>query len=210
MQQLIGLADSGIAEHYVSVMPDVHLGKGATVGTVFASSNFVAPNAVGVDIGCGMCAAPIEGLKSKDLTLEMKEQIFQLIKEKVPVGFSWYETPLSVTNDKLEQITEEQKPTNSLIKRVDKKAKQQLGTLGGGNHFLEVLRDQNDQVWLMLHSGSRNIGKTTAEYYNQIAMQQMQKIDPTIKKGELKAEGLNYLRIDSEEGQDYLRDMEWC
>jgi tRNA-splicing ligase RtcB len=64
MNQLIGLANSGIAEHYISVMPDVHLGKGATVGTVFASSNFVSPNAVGVDIGCGMCAVPVPGLSA--------------------------------------------------------------------------------------------------------------------------------------------------
>jgi tRNA-splicing ligase RtcB len=65
MDQLISLADSGIAEHYISVMPDVHLGKGATVGTVFASSNYVCPNAVGVDIGCGICAVPIDGLSTK-------------------------------------------------------------------------------------------------------------------------------------------------
>ena len=61
---MISLANSGIAEHYISVMPDVHLGKGATVGTVFASSNFVSPNAVGVDIGCGMCAVPVQGLSA--------------------------------------------------------------------------------------------------------------------------------------------------
>jgi tRNA-splicing ligase RtcB len=62
LDQLLSLADSGIAEHHISVMPDVHIGKGATVGTVFASSNYVCPNAVGVDIGCGMCAVPVDGL----------------------------------------------------------------------------------------------------------------------------------------------------
>lgn len=86
LNQLIDLADSGIAEHYVSVMPDVHLGKGATVGTVFASSNYVCPNAVGVDIGCGMCAIPLDdmtanpkkaGGKVKLLTEAWKEQIFK-------------------------------------------------------------------------------------------------------------------------------------
>lgn len=88
MDQLVQLANSGIAEHYISVMPDVHLGKGATVGTVFASSNFISPNAVGVDIGCGICAVPVEGLYSSDkgpnrqkiLTPAQKDQIFKLIK----------------------------------------------------------------------------------------------------------------------------------
>jgi tRNA-splicing ligase RtcB (3'-phosphate/5'-hydroxy nucleic acid ligase) len=81
---LLTLANSGIAEHHISVMPDVHLGKGATVGTVFASSNYVSPNAVGVDIGCGMCAVPVEGLYAKDIgvpsskviTAAQKDQIF--------------------------------------------------------------------------------------------------------------------------------------
>ena len=77
MDQLVGLANSGIAEHFISVMPDVHLGKGATVGTVFASSQYVCPNAVGVDIGCGMCAVPVKSLKIDALTEEMKEKIFK-------------------------------------------------------------------------------------------------------------------------------------
>jgi tRNA-splicing ligase RtcB len=72
MEQLENLSNSGIAEHFISVMPDVHLGKGATIGTVFASSQFVCPNAVGVDIGCGMCAVPIPSLKTDKLTLDMK------------------------------------------------------------------------------------------------------------------------------------------
>ena len=109
---------------------------------------------------------------------------------------------------KLEKITEEQKPTSWLKDNINQKTNCQLGTLGGGNHFIEVLADELDNVWLMLHSGSRHIGKHTAEYYNQRAIEQMKKIDPFSKKN--KAEDLNYMKIESDEGQNYLKDMLWC
>ena len=120
---MVTLAESGIAEHYISVMPDVHLGKGATVGTVFASSNYVSPNAVGVDIGCGMCAVPIDGLSSNDLTPTIKQQIFSLMKERIPTGFNSYDNPLKDTNQKLEKISEEQRPTKYLIEKIDSRCK---------------------------------------------------------------------------------------
>lgn len=190
-------------------MPDVHLGKGATVGTVFASSNFVAPNAVGVDIGCGMCAVPVDGLyasssvkdgkgRSKVLTESQKDQLFKLIKEDIPTGFNYYDSPLKATGSTIEKITEseETRPSKWLVENIDKKVHCQLGTLGGGNHFLEVVADETDRVWLMLHSGSRHIGKHTAEYYNEKAMEQMVK-SGVAKEDSVHKDGLNYLRIDS-------------
>ncbi|TNV78471.1 hypothetical protein FGO68_gene13757 [Halteria grandinella] len=209
MDQLIDLADSGIAEHYVSVMPDVHLGKGATVGTVFASSNYVCPNAVGVDIGCGMCAIPLDSLSaskgSKVLSASQKDEIFKLIKDEIPTGFNHYSSPQPLAKSLLEEITESQNPTAYIKSSLSSKVSCQLGTLGGGNHFLEVLADESDRIWLMLHSGSRHIGKTTAEYYNQLAITQMQKLGNSRQGGDL-----NYMKIDSEEGQAYLSDMLWC
>ncbi len=118
----MGLANSGIAEHYVSVMPDVHIGKGATVGTVFASSAYVCPNAVGVDIGCGMCAVPVKGLYIDDMTNEKKDTIFREMKEKIPTGFDMYSVPLTKTKGVIEQITEEQRPTKWLVSNIDKRA----------------------------------------------------------------------------------------
>jgi tRNA-splicing ligase RtcB len=119
MNQLITLADSGIAEHHISVMPDVHIGKGATVGTVFASTNYVSPNAVGVDIGCGMCAVPVDGLNAtkgkKVLNQDQKEQIFSMIKQDIPTGFNYYESPLKQTGSKIEAITENSRPSPWLI-----------------------------------------------------------------------------------------------
>jgi tRNA-splicing ligase RtcB (3'-phosphate/5'-hydroxy nucleic acid ligase) len=120
-----------------------------------------------------------------------------LIKEDIPTGFNSYDNPLSDTNRVLEKITESQSPTKYLKDAINKKAACQLGTLGGGNHFLEVVEDETEQVWLMLHSGSRGIGNNTAEYYNKIAMTQMEK-QGIVKKA--KADDLNYIRIDSAEG----------
>ena len=124
---MITLADSGIAEHYVSVMPDVHIGKGATIGTVFASSNYVCPNAVGVDIGCGMCAVPVDGLSAsksgKVLNQAWREAIFKQIKEEIPTGFEAYDKPLKGTVRKIEELTELQRPTKWLVSNIGIKAK---------------------------------------------------------------------------------------
>ena len=195
-------------------MPDVHIGKGATIGTVFASSNYVCPNAVGVDIGCGMCAVPVDGLSAsksgKVLNQAQREAIFKLIKEEIPTGFEAYDKPLKGTVRKIEELTELQRPTKWLVSNIGTKAKCQLGTLGGGNHFLEVLADETDRIWLMLHSGSRHIGKHTAEFYNNVAIEQMNKLGDAYGNKRNVKQDLNYLRIDTEEGQAYLSDMQWC
>jgi len=146
MAQVKLLEESPLPVDYVSVMPDAHLGKGVTIGTIFASEEFVCPNAVGVDFGCGMAAVPIHELYRQQLTASQKVDIFQRIKERIPTGFAKHNGMLPEAKDVLDKITEELQPTEYvkdqlLLPRVT----DQLGTLGGGNHFLEISHDDEDE-----------------------------------------------------------------
>lgn len=210
LDQLKSLAGSVIPVGFVSAMPDVHLGAGATIGSVFASEKYVSPNSVGVDIGCGMIAIPLLDLHKDDLTDSLKQNIHKKIREAIPTGFNQHKDPLENAERTIRAINKEINPTkwlqdNLLSNAALDKTLCQLGTLGGGNHFIEVVHDEGGGVWLMLHSGSRYAGKTTADHYNQLALAQMTK---TGVKDYPK--DLFYLRIDTPEGQDYLNDMRWC
>ncbi|GMH40104.1 hypothetical protein BSKO_08008 [Bryopsis sp. KO-2023] len=207
IKQLIGIAESPLPVAYVSAMPDVHLGKGVTIGSVFASEKYVCPNAVGVDIGCGMCAVLVKDLTKHDVTRQQLERMQKMLKMRVPVGFNQHRTPLPGAKHALEEISQLKPPTKRLesVFRKNPKIANQLGTLGGGNHFLEVVYDELDRVWVMLHSGSRNVGNTSAQFHDEVAKNLLR------SKG-LRAQipGLNYMEIESREGQEYLKDMEWC
>lgn len=169
LQQLWNIASLPQVFHHVAVMPDVHYGKGATVGSVIAMKDAVSPAAVGVDIGCGMGAIKTS-LKASDLPDNL-EKLRSDIEAKIPVGFNMHEKPAlkGKSGDPLKR------QENRLFAAFDKldvyvgdlrqKARCQLGTLGGGNHFIEVCLDTEQNVWLMLHSGSRNIGKELAEVH---------------------------------------------
>jgi tRNA-splicing ligase RtcB len=195
-------------DHVSFLSIDVHLGKGVTIGTVFASEKYICPNAVGVDIGCGVAAIPIHGLYKDDLTHAQKTQIQQMIKERIPTGFNQHRQPLETTKGVLEHMTEESPPTQHLKSQINMaRVKNQLGTLGGGNHFMEIVyAEDTNQVWVMLHSGSRNIGNRTAAHYDEIAKQMLIKHGVNVRP----LNGINYMPIDSDEGQSYLRDMLWC
>ena len=162
-QQLINLAHMPFIHKHVAVMPDAHMGKGTTVGSVIPTFKAIIPAAVGVDLGCGMIAVKTS-LRSEQLPDNLKP-LRSAIERAVPVGFSWWK------ND-LESRHPAAKPVNSaweiLAKRYDAilekhprvdqdtlRPRLQLGTLGGGNHFIEILSDESGNVWLMLHSGRR-------------------------------------------------------
>lgn len=208
LEQLQVLAESGVPIDFVAAMPDVHLGKGVTIGSVFASEHYVCPMAVGVDIGCGMAAIPIEGLYKNDLSHSQLEAIQQRIKERIPTGFSQHRTTLEGTQEVIRAITEAVHPSEFLEEQLQlPRVTDQLGTLGGGNHFLEVVYEETtEQIWVMLHSGSRNIGNRVAVHYDRAFQHEMERqgIDTT------RLQGIHYMPIQSELGQDYLRDMEWC
>ncbi len=169
LDQLKNVANLPWVFKHVAVMPDVHYGKGATVGSVIAMENAVSPAAVGVDIGCGM-GAVLTNLMAKDLPENLKPIRLQ-IERDVPVGFNFHDHGLSLPRDHsgdtlMHGFKDLRAPS---VARLEGKAHKQIGSLGGGNHFIELCLDTEDRVWVMLHSGSRNIGKELAEYHIGIA-----------------------------------------
>jgi len=171
LRQLKAVASLPWVAHHVAVMPDVHVGKGATVGSVIAMRGAVAPAAVGVDIGCGMTAVRTS-LTARRLPDNLK-RLRLAIEAAIPVGRRQYTLPVwqesttlrPRTQALLERFTQLEAEVQQFVGRVGL----QLGTLGGGNHFIEVCLDSDDRVWLMLHSGSRFIGAALAERHMEAA-----------------------------------------
>jgi tRNA-splicing ligase RtcB (3'-phosphate/5'-hydroxy nucleic acid ligase) len=169
--QLRNVAGLPWVAHHVAVMPDVHAGRGATVGSVIAMRGAVAPAAVGVDIGCGMSAVETS-LRAKDLPDDLR-RLRTAIEKVVPVGKRWHDEPAWEAADPLRSAGKalmDRYPT--LAGREHGSGRRvacQIGTLGGGNHFIEVCLDGAGGVWLMLHSGSRGVGATLAEHHIEAA-----------------------------------------
>jgi tRNA-splicing ligase RtcB (3'-phosphate/5'-hydroxy nucleic acid ligase) len=168
LAQLENIASLPWCWSHVAVMPDVHLGKGATVGSVVAMKGAVSPAAVGVDIGCGM-AAVRTNVAARELPDGLKA-IRHAVERAIPVGFAQHAEPAwrslsERTRREAQALMAEFPSLDPAVRDLDTKAARQLGTLGGGNHFIELCLDQEDRVWLMLHSGSRNLGKTLAEVH---------------------------------------------
>lgn len=166
----------------VAVMPDVHLGKGATVGSVIAMRDAVSPNAVGVDIGCGMIGVKTS-LRASDLPDDLAP-LRAAFEKAVPVGFHSHEDPVDVgrlptisgfaanrqrKDAGFQKFWSRFDTLHPGVRQLEGRARKQLGTLGRGNHFIELCVDQDDVVWLQLHSGSRNIGKELAERHIAVA-----------------------------------------
>jgi len=171
IRQLKAVAALPWVAHHVAVMPDVHVGKGATVGSVIALRGAVAPAAVGVDIGCGM-AAQKTNLSAKDLP-DSLHRLRLKIEAAIPVGREQHKSPvwadergLQVTGEALLSRFSE---LDSSVHGLAFRAAAQLGTLGGGNHFIELCLDTEQCVWLMLHSGSRLLGNALASRHMERA-----------------------------------------
>lgn len=157
--QAKNIANLPFAFHHVAVMPDAHQGFGMPIGGVLATRDAVIPNAVGVDIGCGMNAVPtsLQGIAHDKL-----ERIVAELRSLIPVGFNHHKTPQ-------EWDGFAKAPSTPVVRQELDSARYQLGTLGGGNHFIELQQGSDGQVWIMLHSGSRNFGYTIAKEYYRIA-----------------------------------------
>lgn len=167
LRQLKNIAALPWVFHHVAVMPDVHFGKGATVGSVIAMKEAVSPAAVGVDIGCGMGAVETN-LKAESLP-ESLRLLRSAVEQAIPVGFAEHSAPIfggrSALGAEATKLMGEADRLSPEVRDLHRKAAKQLGTLGGGNHFIELCLDTQGSVWLLLHSGSRNIGKTLAEVH---------------------------------------------
>ena len=173
VQQLKNVAALPWVFKHVAVMPDVHYGKGATVGSVIAMKGAITPAAVGVDIGCGMGAIKTS-LKASDLSDNL-DSLRADIEAAIPVGFNAHEEPAfagGMPDDLRHEGALLFSAFQNLHPGVQERrslAEKQVGTLGGGNHFIELCVDTEQNVWLLLHSGSRNIGKELAERHIEIA-----------------------------------------
>ena len=197
--QLLNVARLPFVFSHVAAMPDVHWGMGATVGSVIATKGAIMPAAVGVDIGCGMVA--VQTNIGADLVRDKTKLVRQVIENEIPVGFAgnsaladtvlahshWSRVPALVSAELLQ------------------KAKAQLGSLGSGNHFIEVCTDQNNMIWLMLHSGSRNVGKVLADMHIHKAKDLMKRMFINLPDPDLA-----YFVQGTPEFTDYIEDLLWC
>lgn len=184
---------------HVALMPDAHFGMGSMVGSVIATKAAVIPATVGVDIGCGMAAIKTP-FKSSILDRKLKD-LRDAIEKVVPVGFAAHKE--SVTEASRWKGWDDFSNLHAGVQDRIKKAMQQCGTLGGGNHFVEVCLDTNDNVWLMLHSGSRNIGKELADRHISTAKSLW-------KLSELPDPNLAYFIEGTTEFQNYWNDLSWA
>lgn len=196
-QQLTALGSCPFVFHHVSAMPDVHFGIGATIGSVFATKDVILPTAVGVDIGCGMLAQPFN-IRAVDLSQTFLRELHELTKQHIPTGFGQHSGPQA-----WEQF-EESHYTDAVTAIVREKGPYQLGSLGGGNHFIELCKDEDGMVWLMLHSGSRGVGNMIAQHHIGVAR------DLNMRLQIKSAPDLWVLPLDMDEGQNYLKDMLWA
>ena len=208
-QQLYNTAELPIVYKHIAAMPDVHWGLGATVGSIIPTKQAIIPAAVGVDIGCGMCAIRTS-LTSHDLP-ENLGRLRNKIERKVPVGFDDFDKRKEVGKDapKTWQNIFEKRYKKILDKHPKLNSKKnpvmQLGTLGGGNHFIEICLDESDRVWIMLHSGSRNAGNRIGSYFISKAKKEMEKLG--IK---LVDKNLSYFNEGSELFDDYVDAVGWA
>jgi tRNA-splicing ligase RtcB len=184
---------------HVALMPDAHLGKGSMVGSVIATKDAVIPATVGVDIGCGMMAVKTP-FKSGILDRKLPELRHE-IERAIPTGFNAYKE--SVDEASYWEGWDEFDELHSGVQDRKRKAMVQLGTLGGGNHFIEVCIDTGDNVWLMLHSGSRNIGKELAERHIATAKS-------LHRLNELPSPDLAYFIQGTPEFKAYWHDLDWA
>ena len=162
MQQIKNIANLPFIYKWVAVMPDSHQGYGMPIGGVVALKNVVSPNMVGVDIGCGMCAINTH-MKADKVTEEQLKEIMGEVRKVVPVGFAHHQKKQDL--ELMPLITLD----NNVINEEYEGARNSLGTLGGGNHFIEFQKSDEGEFWIMIHSGSRNLGFQVAKYYNDIA-----------------------------------------
>ena len=212
-KQVLNTARMPFIHKWVAVMPDVHLGIGATVGSVVPTLGAIIPAAVGVDIGCGMMAVQTS-LKAEDLP-ENLSALRAAIEEAVPHGFSslhkrhvkggWAQLPAAVTRHWTELEAGFKSITDKHPHLRQGNSVNQLGSLGGGNHFIEICLDESGRVWFVLHSGSRGIGNKIGTFFIEQAREDMRKLQINLPDRDLA-----YLPEGTEHFTDYVEAVEWA
>ena len=209
IEQLTKMAQLQFIHSHIAVMPDVHVGKGATVGSVIPTKHAIIPAAVGVDIGCGMNAIRLN-LKSSQLPDNLSS-LRHAIERKVPVGFDLHKqvkakaSTLTPLDKRLQPIISKHPGLVRMLRKFDMTWQKQLGTLGGGNHFIELCLDENQDVWIMLHSGSRGLGNVIGTYFIELAKKEAQH-----RFGHVPDKDLSYFAEGSTSFDDYVEAVEWA
>ncbi len=201
LEQARHLANLPFAFHHVAIMPDAHQGYGMPIGGVLATVDAVIPNAVGVDIGCGMCAVRTS---LTEVPLDLLKKAMTGIRRAIPLGFRHHVKALPP--DRLPPLPPDAARTLPVVFSEFRSARSQVGTLGSGNHFIEIQRGGDGRIWIMVHSGSRNLGYKVAGHYNKLAI----RLAPQMKFQVPRNWQLAYLPLDSMEGRLYLDEMRYC
>lgn len=201
-QEIGNLASLPFVFRHIALMPDAHGGKGMPIGGVLATKDVVIPNAVGVDIGCGMGAVKTS-LKVEDITQEvLRKQILRGVRKRIPIGMGRHQAAqdevLMPQGHDIESMT--------VVKRQYQAALKQIGSLGGGNHFIELQRDEDGYLWVMLHSGSRNLGKQVYDYYNEKAGELNRRWHSAVAPAMM----LSFLPLHAPEFDRYWVEMQYC
>lgn len=190
--------------HHLAIMPDAHQGYGVSIGSVLATERVVIPNAVGVDVGCGLIAVKTS-LKSEQLNKDTLKKIMNKIREQIPIGIGKDGSHKEKQDESL--MPDGPIEDNSLIICKEyNNALIQLGTLGSGNHFIEIQKDINDNIWIMIHSGSRNLGKKVADHYNKLAKELNERWHSKVPR----EWDLAFLPIETQEAKNYMTEMQYC
>lgn len=207
LKQAKNLANLPFAFKHIAIMPDSHLGYGMPIGGVLTTRGVVIPNAVGVDIGCGICTIKTSLTEINTNTLKT---IMNKIRQVIPVGFNkhkqFQDFDLIPSQSDSNWVRDSQNNSSGICNKESGNAQLSLGTLGGGNHFIEIQQDSDTHIWIMIHSGSRNLGFKVANHYNNLAKEINRKWNSSVPK----EWDLAFLPVDSEEGQNYIKEMNYC
>lgn len=195
--QAMNLAKLPFAFGRIALMPDTHVGYGMPIGGVLATRGAIIPNAVGVDIGCGMCAVRSS---ATGIATDALKHILADIRKAIPVGFTHHR------HSQRAEVMPQQSAPGMVTQREYQSALKQIGTLGGGNHFIEIQKGSDGFIWAMIHSGSRNLGKQVADHYNNVAVRLNERLSGSVPK----KWDLAFLPLESKEGLAYSEEMNYC
>ena len=202
MEQIANLTKLPFLFHHLAIMPDVHAGMGMPIGGVLATVDAVIPNAVGVDIGCGMCAVKTSW-KVENITSDvLRKKIMRGIRKAIPLGKEHHKK----AQDEKFMPQGHDIDSMQVVRSQYISATKQVGTLGGGNHFIELQRDEEGYLWVMIHSGSRNLGKKVGDYYNRLATTLNERWHSVVNP-ELH---LAFLPLKTNEFNNYWAEMQYC
>lgn len=202
MEQIVNLTKLPFLYHHLAILPDVHAGMGMPIGGVLATVDAVIPNAVGVDIGCGMCAVKTSW-RVEEISLDvLRKKIMRGIRKAIPLGKEHHKK----AQDENFMSQGHYIDSMTVVSRQYISATKQVGTLGGGNHFIELQHDEEGTLWVMIHSGSRNLGKQVGDYYNRLAATLNERWHSVVIP-ELR---LAFLPLKTKEFNDYWAEMQYC